>query len=226
MAVEDQGIGLTPDQQGRLFQAFGQADDSTSRRYGGSGLGLVIAQRLARLMGGEVGVTSQHGLGSTFWLDVTLPRSVDSPAPATVADGNSMQAERLLVERHRGAKVLIVDDDPVNQEVTGALLRRLGMDVSVAHNGEEAVEAVQRDRHALVLMDMQMPVMDGLQATRAIRRLPGRPTLPIVAMTANAFSEDRDECLAAGMDDHVSKPVELPKFYACLLRWLPAVTVS
>ncbi|KQV97555.1 response regulator [Rhizobacter sp. Root1221] len=226
MAVEDQGIGLTPEQQGRLFQAFGQADDSTSRRYGGSGLGLVIAQRLARLMGGEVGVTSQHGLGSTFWLDVTLPRSVGGPVPATVAEGNSVQAERLLVERHRGAKVLIVDDDPVNQEVTGALLRRLGMDVSVAHNGEEAVEAVQRDHHALVLMDMQMPVMDGLQATRAIRRLPGRPTLPIVAMTANAFSEDRDECLAAGMDDHVSKPVELPKFYACLLRWLPAVTVS
>jgi CheY-like chemotaxis protein len=215
--VEDQGIGLTGEQQERLFQSFAQADESTSRKYGGTGLGLVIARRLARMMGGDVGVVSQPAVGSTFWMTAKLGKSLgDEPATQ-----KSLPPRQAIAQRYRGARVLLADDDAVNQEVTCEMLRAAGLSVDVVEDGQQALESLAvRDDYALVVMDMQMPVMDGLDAARAIRRLPDRQFVPIVAMTANVFAEDRESCLAAGMNDHVSKPVDPDKFYATVLRWL------
>jgi PAS domain S-box-containing protein len=217
--VQDPGIGLSVEQQARLFQAFAQADGSTSRKYGGTGLGLVIARRLAGLMGGDVGVHSRHGAGSTFWMTARLG-VVDASDLPEVPGALSLPAGQAIASRHAGARVLLVDDDPVNQEVTHALLTRLGLAVEVVADGQQAVDRVREAEHALVLMDVQMPVMDGLEATRRIRRLPGRSALPVIAMTANAYAEDRELCLQAGMNDHVGKPVQPQRLFACLLRWL------
>ena len=221
LEVEDQGIGLTPEQQARLFQAFAQADDSTTRKYGGTGLGLVIAKRLANLMGGEVGVESQAGVGSTFWLTARLGRVAENPANVDAVDAG-LAPDRLLAERYQGVRLLLAEDDPINQEVAVELLRATGLMVDVAENGQIAVEKVRTGAYALVLMDVQMPVMDGLTATQAIRQLPGAAVLPILAMTASAFDTDRQRCLEAGMNDYVRKPVEPNQLYATVLRWLPA----
>jgi PAS domain S-box-containing protein len=221
--VQDHGIGITPEQQARLFQSFSQADDSTSRRYGGTGLGLVIAKRLASLMGGNVGVRSSPGVGSTFWMTARLRVAAALPEHA---DGAHPRPEEEIATRHAGARVLLVDDEPVNQEVTLALLTRLKLTVDVVGNGAEAVERVRAHDYALVLMDVQMPVMDGLDASRAIRQLPDRQLLPILAMTANAYAEDREVCLAAGMNDHISKPVAPSRLYACVLHWLDGTSVT
>ena len=216
--VHDQGIGLSPEQQASLFHAFTQVDDSATRKYGGTGLGLIISKRIALLMGGDAGVISREGSGSTFWATARLRRAVAVQQPDSGLPAESTRDE--LKRFFRGVRVLLAEDEPVNREVGMFLLEDAGLLVDVAENGQEAVEKARAGGHALILMDVQMPVMDGLEATRAIRHLPGMSAIPIVAMTADAFGEDRDRCLEAGMNDHVGKPVEPEVLCATVLRWL------
>jgi hypothetical protein len=216
--IADQGIGISAEQQMRLFQAFSQADSSMSRRYGGTGLGLVISKRIANLMGGNVGVISAEGQGSTFWAEVSLKlANVERDVPNQVT---AESARELLERTYAGLRVLIAEDEMLNQEVTACLLQEAGLIPEVASNGKEALAMAAATDYAVILMDVQMPVMNGLEATRAIRELPGRATTPILAMTANAFDEDREKCLAAGMNAHLGKPYRPETLFAALLKYL------
>ena len=215
--VSDTGIGIPPAVLGRLFAPFVQADSSTTRRFGGTGLGLAISRQLAALMGGEAGAESCEGVGSTFWFTARLRRDVQAVAAEPAAPED---AEVALKETFIGTRVLLVDDEPINRDVASFMLEDVGLIVDTAADGVEAVERAAAERYALILMDMQMPRLDGLGATAAIRAQPSGAQVPILAMTANAFAEDRARCLAAGMNDFITKPVEPAVLYRALLYWL------
>ncbi|MFQ3172267.1 MAG: PAS domain S-box-containing protein [Oleispira sp.] len=230
--VSDTGIGMTEEQCGQLFQSFQQADSSTTRKYGGTGLGLVIAKKLAELMQGEVGVDSEFGKGSTFWFTARLGKVIDLKHHAVfdsisseVGDVSFSRRESSMENRlaaFKGASILLVEDNKLNQEVALELLRDAGFIVDLAGNGEIAVRKVQKTFYDLVLMDMQMPIMDGITATQEIRKLSRCAHLPIIAMTANAMQVDRQRCFDAGMNDHLSKPVDPENLWQVLLRWIKA----
>ncbi len=216
--VQDSGIGLSAEQMGRLFNPFEQGDVTITRKYGGTGLGLAITQRLAGLMQGTVGIESTVGVGSTFWFTAHVQHG-QGGMPVAVPE-NSRGALATLQNQHQGARLLLVEDDLFNREIALEVLQETGLMLDSAEDGLEALEKVRAHRYDLILMDMQMPKLGGLAATRAIRTLPSGKHLPIIAMTANAFDEDRHACTAAGMNDFISKPVEPAQLFAIILKWL------
>ncbi|MBP9147730.1 MAG: response regulator, partial [Rhodoferax sp.] len=214
-AVKDTGIGIAPENQQRIFDGFSQAEAATTRRYGGSGLGLAISRQMVALMGGELALVSAPGQGSTFCFALTLPISTETALDADISIGAKSQPRRAL----HGLRLLVVEDNIINQQVAQELLVSEGAVVELAADGQLGVAAIKHNPHGFdaVLMDLQMPVMDGYAATRAIRQNLGLTTLPIIAMTANAMDSDRQACLAAGMNDHVGKPFDLSHLTGVLL---------
>jgi PAS domain S-box-containing protein len=219
--VADSGIGIEPDDLDRLFSPFEQADGSTTRKYGGTGLGLAITRKLAELMGGEVGAHSHPGSGSQFWFTARLGHAIaEAPPPESPASDSTVR----LAEFRGTARLLLAEDVPLNRHVMTDLLAEIGLTADMAEDGLQAVDIAAQNPYDLILMDMQMPLMDGLDATRAIRRLPGHAETPIVALTANAFDEDRQRCLDAGMNDHLAKPIEADDLHRMLVKWLKTET--
>lgn len=214
-AVTDTGIGISPQRAAGLFEPFVQADNSTTRKYGGTGLGLAITHRLAQLMGGDTGMESQPGVGSTFWFtarlrDGTEEGASSAPEPTITVAGST---------NFTGRRILLAEDDPINREVAIEVLRGTGLEIDTAENGRIAVEKVRQNHYDLILTDIQMPEMNGLEATRQIRLIPGMEDLPILAMSAGVLEEERHECLAAGLNDFVAKPVQPEALYATLALW-------
>ena len=216
-SVRDTGIGVDPTVIPQLFEAFRQADNSMSRRYGGTGLGLAITRELAAMMGGEVGAESTPGVGSEFWFTVRLQRGAVMPVAHSLAPGD---AEGRLIRAYPGLRMLLVEDDDINREVALEVLSDLSFRIDIAVDGEEALAKARAGDYRLILMDMQMPRMNGLEATAAIRQLPGYADVPIIAMTANAFEEDKRACLAAGMNDFLTKPVQPERLFSAMLTAL------
>jgi signal transduction histidine kinase/FixJ family two-component response regulator len=217
-AVADTGIGISPRDRERLFQPFAQADSSTTRKYGGTGLGLSICQRLVQLMRGEIGVESELGHGSTFWFSIPVRRAaVPAIAPQVPAEPARLPSLR------PAQRLLLVEDSWMNQQVALGMLEQLGYEADLATDGREALEAIEHNGYAAVLLDCQMPEMDGFQMAAELRRREaqsGRPAVPIIAMTASAMQADRERCLASGMNDHLAKPVRIAELSAMLARWL------
>ena len=236
--VRDSGVGIPPERLANIFQPFEQAEDSTSRRFGGTGLGLAISAQLVEMMDGQLQVESTEGLGSCFCFTVSLGRLGDSGAiprpkesaqwavhpserPKSTAPGFEGLAPMSIPEDRRGpARILVVEDNPTNQQVTRYSLEKMGLEADIASDGLEALEALERETYDLVLMDCQMPRLDGYEATRRIRSGTHQPTIPIIAMTAHALAGDREKCLEAGMDDYLAKPVNQRLLSAILGHWL------
>lgn len=216
--VRDSGIGISPENQARLFTAFEQADSSITRKYGGTGLGLAISRRLIHMMDGQVGVESAIGEGSSFWFAVHIGIASNSQELSTHDHGSN--AEQKIKQLFSGTRILLAEDEPINQEVSCGLLEETGLIVDLASDGAIALDMAQKYQYPLILMDMQMPNLSGVDATRAIRALPGYAETPILAMTANAFDEDRQTCLNAGMNDHIAKPIVPEHLFATLAKWL------
>jgi CheY-like chemotaxis protein len=217
-SVRDTGIGISGDRMHRLFRAFSQADSSTARLYGGTGLGLAISQRLVEALGGQIWVESRVGEGSTFRFTIRCRIADPGRLPDQARDGEAGLPEAGLPSLPP-LRILVAEDNVINQKVILLMLQRLGYSADVAADGEETLDALRRQRYDVILMDVQMPGMDGLEATRRIRSgWPAAEQPRIVAVTANALYEDREACLAAGMDDYLSKPVLLPNLRAALSR--------
>ncbi|HQO28945.1 MAG TPA: ATP-binding protein, partial [Accumulibacter sp.] len=218
-SVTDSGVGISEEEKNRLFNAFSQADSSTTRRFGGSGLGLAIAKQLVEMMGGKIGVDSKPGQGACFWFEVPLDKAHGQTVVAPVATRETVPATAGL-----SGKILVAEDNPVNQAVAVAMLESLGLSCEVAANGLQAVARVEEETFALILMDCQMPEMDGFAATAAIRAKQRasqmQEKVPIIALTANVVAGDRERCLAAGMDDYLGKPFRRDQLAAILARWL------
>lgn len=216
--VEDTGIGISPDAIRRIFSPFEQVDSSTTRRFEGAGLGLAICKQLAELMGGETGVESTLGLGSKFWFTARLEKAEelppeDEPFLPIVA----LEPSRLMF---KGSTVLLVEDNATNQSITEELLVNAGIDVDIAQNGQVALDLATARTYDLILMDSQMPVMDGITATRHLREMPACRETPIIALTANAYEQNRRNCLEAGMNDFIAKPVKMSVLLASVSQWL------
>lgn len=247
--VIDSGIGISLEARGRLFSSFSQVDASNTRRFGGTGLGLVISKRLVEGMGGSIGVESTDGKGSQFWFELPLEACTEpqlekadtslstnlEPAVEVAQDTyEHLQSVQPVTVAEPVAKIesvpmhlLLVEDNKINQKLAMALLGRLGYTADLAENGLEGVSAAEKKNYALILMDMQMPVMDGLEATRKIRQQGGHNAqIPIVALTANAMQSDYEACRAAGMDDYLTKPINRESLDACIKRWMTVASAS
>jgi CheY-like chemotaxis protein/nitrogen-specific signal transduction histidine kinase len=222
--VTDTGIGVAADNMEKIFEPFPQADNSTTRQYGGTGLGLTIARQLAELMGGAIGVESVEGKGTTFWFTAVLskqnPHLLSAPIPLL-----DEMTKSKLQESPSNIRILLAEDDPINQQMTKIFLTKSGYHVDVANNGREVLKLLEEKDYALVLMDCMMPGLSGLEATTIIRN-PGSAVrnhaIPVIALTANAMQEDRNNCLTAGMDDYLAKPIEITKVLAVLEKWVPS----
>jgi signal transduction histidine kinase/CheY-like chemotaxis protein len=215
--VTDTGIGIPNSTLPQLFTAFEQADNTTTRKYGGTGLGLAITRRLAELMDGEAGAESTLGIGSTFWFTARLKKKNNNEP---ITKEKITNAEEIIRQRFHGHTILVVDDEPLNREVAQVQLEDAGLAVDTANDGAEAVAMASKNNYAAIFMDMQMPNMDGLDATKRIRQLPGHLHTPIITITGNAFTEDKARCLEAGMNDFLTKPIYPEALFATLLRWL------
>lgn len=215
-SIIDTGIGLSEEQQNHLFSAFNQADNSTTRLYGGTGLGLAICKQLVEIMDGTLGVDSHLGVGSCFFFTVTLDKQANTQTEV-IADSPIISSA--TCPDLNGISLLMVDDNLINQELVIEMSRSKGIQVDIAHNGKEAISMIGNKEYSVVLMDCLMPVMDGYQASQIIRANPLYDNLPIIAMTANVMAEDKEHCLASGMNDHIDKPIEWDKFFQTLARW-------
>ncbi|WP_337639536.1 ATP-binding protein, partial [Bilophila wadsworthia] len=219
-SVRDQGIGMSQQQLDKLFIPFTQADGSTTRKYGGTGLGLSICKMLVELMHGEIWAVTEEGVGSTFFFRLQLEKKdAATPAAQHPETEQSAPVEALPASSLKGKTVLLAEDNEINQEIAIAILNSFGLEVELAENGLEAVQKIQTNQYALVLMDIQMPIMDGYQATRLIRKDDRFNALPIIAMTANAMNTDRAESLKAGMNEHIGKPFDPEALKRLLGKW-------